>query len=120
MRDPAHCCTQVRGTGASGGQWRMPWGFDERKDTAQVLDWLVGQRWSNGQVIALPQSSASAVTATYVDLAHSRSRAAFSSTGLNNAVSPCYQRLLLLVHSLRPVWLQIVPSAAVSLPGPRD
>ena len=44
---------QVRGTGASGGQWRMPWGFEERKDTAQVLDWLVGQRWSNGQVTPL-------------------------------------------------------------------
>ena len=42
-------CTQLRGTGASGGQWRMPWGFDERRDTAQVLDWIVGQRWSSGQ-----------------------------------------------------------------------
>jgi len=47
-------CTQVRGTGASGGQWRMPWGFDERRDTAQVLDWIVGQRWSSGQVNHTP------------------------------------------------------------------
>ena len=30
----------------------MPWGFDERRDTAQVLDWIVSQRWSSGQVIA--------------------------------------------------------------------
>lgn len=40
----------VRGTGASFGQWRMPWGFEERLDTAQVLDWVIGQPWSDGQV----------------------------------------------------------------------
>ena len=40
----------VRGTGASFGQWRMPWGFEERRDTAEVLEWIIGQRWSDRQV----------------------------------------------------------------------
>ncbi|CAL8463886.1 g3421 [Coccomyxa elongata] len=41
----------VRGTGASYGQWRMPWAPAEREDSIEVIDWITKQSWSNGQVI---------------------------------------------------------------------
>ena len=39
--------------GASYGQWRMPWAPAEREDSIQVIDWIVQQNWSNGQVCQL-------------------------------------------------------------------
>jgi pimeloyl-ACP methyl ester carboxylesterase len=40
----------VRGTGASFGQWRSPWQPEERADSREVIDWIVSQPWSNQQV----------------------------------------------------------------------
>lgn len=40
----------VRGTGASTGVWRAPWTLQERADSIEVLDWIVRQPWSDGQV----------------------------------------------------------------------
>jgi len=39
----------VRGTGASGGVYNL-FGERERRDTAEVLDWIQAQPWSNGRV----------------------------------------------------------------------
>ena len=40
----------VRGTGASFGQWAMLWSPEEITDLGQVVDWIVAQPWSNGRV----------------------------------------------------------------------
>ncbi|KAL0052970.1 hypothetical protein WJX82_010541 [Trebouxia sp. C0006] len=45
-----------RGTGASFGQWRLPWGAVERHDSLAVLDWMTGQPWCNGKVVLCGQS----------------------------------------------------------------
>ncbi|WP_145979155.1 CocE/NonD family hydrolase [Gemmatimonas phototrophica] len=42
--------TDVRGTGASGGEWPWPWSEGEVRDMGPVIDWIVAQRWSNGAV----------------------------------------------------------------------
>jgi len=40
----------VRGTGASFGAWRYPWSEDSIQDARQIVDWIVAQPWSDGQV----------------------------------------------------------------------
>lgn len=40
----------VRGTGASSGQWEIPWSENEIEDLGEVVDWIVAQPWSNGKV----------------------------------------------------------------------
>lgn len=40
----------VRGTGASFGQWYIIWSPEEIADLGQVVDWIVAQPWSNGRV----------------------------------------------------------------------
>ncbi|MBN1890084.1 MAG: CocE/NonD family hydrolase [Thermoflexales bacterium] len=39
-----------RGSGASFGQWVIPWSDEEIADLGQVVDWIVAQSWSNGRV----------------------------------------------------------------------
>ncbi len=39
----------VRGTGYSQGVWQV-FGEREQKDTVEVLDWVRGQKWSNGRM----------------------------------------------------------------------
>ena len=46
----------VRGTGASFGRWTMPWSKEEIKDYGEVVDWVVKQSWSSGQVGAYGNS----------------------------------------------------------------
>jgi putative CocE/NonD family hydrolase len=43
----------VRGSGASGGTQAFSWNPDEVKDGAEVVDWIVRQPWSSGQVGSL-------------------------------------------------------------------
>lgn len=40
----------VRGTGASFGQWEMIWSETEIADLGEVMDWIVAQTWSNGSI----------------------------------------------------------------------
>jgi putative CocE/NonD family hydrolase len=40
----------VRGTGASFGAWPHPWPDDSVSDAAEVVDWIVSQPWSDGNV----------------------------------------------------------------------
>ena len=40
----------VRGTGASFGAWPHPWPEDSVADSAEVVDWIVSQPWSDGNV----------------------------------------------------------------------
>jgi len=49
QRGYAHVAVDVRGTGASGGNWEA---FSEREqlDYKEVMDWVATQPWSNGRV----------------------------------------------------------------------
>ncbi len=40
----------VRGSGASFGQWSILWSAQEIADLGRVVDWIVAQPWSNGRV----------------------------------------------------------------------
>jgi uncharacterized protein len=40
----------VRGTGASFGEWPYPWDQASFEDTVEILDWIVGQPWCSGRV----------------------------------------------------------------------
>lgn len=57
---PSHGYAQVfvdaRGTGASFGIWRAPFSQDEIKDYGEVVNWIVAQPWSNGNVGAIGNS----------------------------------------------------------------
>jgi hypothetical protein len=41
----------VRGTGASHGTRPHPWAEDEIKDGADIIDWIISQPWSDGNVV---------------------------------------------------------------------
>jgi uncharacterized protein len=45
--------TDVRGSGASFGNIPYPWSPDEISDGNEIVNWIVRQPWSNGQVGAL-------------------------------------------------------------------
>jgi len=40
----------VRGSGASFGQWSQLWSAQEISDLGEVVDWIIAQPWSNGRV----------------------------------------------------------------------
>jgi len=40
----------VRGSGASTGEWQIIWSQDEIADLGEVVDWTIEQSWSNGNV----------------------------------------------------------------------
>jgi uncharacterized protein len=46
----AFVAVDVRGSGASFGQWYIPWSPEEIADLGEVVDWIVAQPWSNGRV----------------------------------------------------------------------
>jgi uncharacterized protein len=46
----AYVTVDVRGSGASFGQWYIPWSPQEIADLGEVVDWIVAQSWSNGRV----------------------------------------------------------------------
>jgi len=48
----------VRGTGASFGSRNGPWSPDEVKDGGEIIDWIIRQPWSNGNVGATGRSYA--------------------------------------------------------------
>ena len=40
----------VRGTGASFGSWPHPWDRESTLDASDIIDWIINQSWSDGQV----------------------------------------------------------------------
>ncbi len=58
----------VRGTGASFGVWRYPWEPVTVLDTQDILDWIIRQPWSDGQVsgygVSYPGTCAELLLAT--------------------------------------------------------
>jgi putative CocE/NonD family hydrolase len=49
-RGYAYVYADVRGTGASFGQWYYPWSPQEVKDIGSLIGWVAKQPWSNGRV----------------------------------------------------------------------
>jgi uncharacterized protein len=49
-RGYALAVADVRGTGASFGQWFYPWAPREVEDLGHLVDWIAAQPWSDGQV----------------------------------------------------------------------
>jgi len=49
-RGYAYVYADVRGTGASFGQWYYPWSPTEVQDLHHVVGWIAAQPWSNGAV----------------------------------------------------------------------
>ncbi|HJU64323.1 MAG TPA: CocE/NonD family hydrolase [Gemmatimonadaceae bacterium] len=49
-RGYAYVSMDVRGTGASFGQWHLPWSEREVQDIGHVARWIARQPWSNGRV----------------------------------------------------------------------
>ena len=49
-RGYAFVSMDVRGTGASFGQWHLPWSPDEVRDVGHVAKWVAAQSWSNGRI----------------------------------------------------------------------
>ena len=52
----AYVNVDVRGSGASFGARNMEWSLDEIKDGAELIDWIIGQHWSNGKVAVIGMS----------------------------------------------------------------
>ncbi len=51
-RGYAYIITDVRGTGASYGTRIIPFSEEEVKDGADVVDWIISQPWSDGNVVS--------------------------------------------------------------------
>jgi putative CocE/NonD family hydrolase len=43
----------VRGTGASSGAMPWPWSVDEVKDGLEIMEWIINQSWSDGNVVSM-------------------------------------------------------------------
>jgi uncharacterized protein len=58
----------VRGTGASFGVWRYPWEPASIEDAREIVEWIIHQSWSNGNVggmgISYPGTTAELLLAT--------------------------------------------------------
>ncbi|TFG14263.1 MAG: CocE/NonD family hydrolase [Promethearchaeota archaeon] len=54
----AFLSVDVRGSGASFGYRISPWSEDEVKDSNEIVDWIIAQSWSNGNVFAFGNSYA--------------------------------------------------------------
>lgn len=52
----AFVIVDVRGTGASGGTNPYPFSYEEIMDGKDVMDWIIKQPWSNGDVVAYGNS----------------------------------------------------------------
>jgi putative CocE/NonD family hydrolase len=50
----------VRGTGASFGQWNMPWSPQEVRDIGEIAQWIAQQVWSDGRIATAGNSYTSA------------------------------------------------------------
>ncbi|TFG01914.1 MAG: CocE/NonD family hydrolase [Promethearchaeota archaeon] len=49
----AFVCVDVRGTGASFGTRPWPWSAPEVKDGKEIIDWIIKQPWSDGNVVTM-------------------------------------------------------------------
>jgi len=51
-RGYAYVKTDVRGTGASHGTRQIPFSEEEVKDGSEIVDWIISQPWSDGNVVS--------------------------------------------------------------------
>lgn len=60
----------ARGSGASGGSRQSPWSAAEVADGAEIVNWIVAQPWSNGQVGAVGTSYSGAASYMLASTCH--------------------------------------------------
>ncbi|MHA1895673.1 MAG: CocE/NonD family hydrolase [Candidatus Helarchaeota archaeon] len=60
----------VRGTGASHGTRSLPFTEDEVKDGADIVNWIISQPWSDGNVVTCGNSYKGTTSELAVSLAH--------------------------------------------------
>jgi putative CocE/NonD family hydrolase len=82
----------VRGSGASFGQWSTLWSEQEIADLGEVVDWIVAQPWSSGRVGAYGISYEGNTAELLASLNHPAVR----------AVAPQYSDVDVYVHLLMP------------------
>ncbi len=82
----------VRGTGASFGEWSIPWSDAEITDLGEVVDWIIARPWSNGRVGAYGVSYDGATAEMLTMLNHPAVK----------AVAPQYNELDLHAHLAYP------------------
>jgi putative CocE/NonD family hydrolase len=61
----------VRGTGASFGTRSHPWSEDEVADYNEIIDWIISQSWSDGNIIAYGSSYSGVAAELVATLNHS-------------------------------------------------
>lgn len=66
----AYVRIDARGSGASFGSRDMEWSTEEIADIGQVIDWIVGQSWSSGQVATYGVSYSANTAELAVELNH--------------------------------------------------
>ncbi len=66
----AFVIVDVRGTGASGGTSSYPFSPPEIEDGRDIMDWIIGQPWSNGHVVAYGNSYSGTTAELAVSLRH--------------------------------------------------
>ncbi|TXT58205.1 MAG: putative hydrolase, CocE/NonD family [Promethearchaeota archaeon] len=67
----------VRGTGASFGTRPYPWHKNEVEDGRDIMDWIVEQFWSNGDVVAMGGSYVGVTSEYAASLNHPAFKAVF-------------------------------------------
>ena len=97
----------VRGTGASFGQWEAPCQTKEREDSREILDWMVRQKWCNGSVF-LYGISYDGMAATFTSsLAHPAVKACASLFSYWDVYSDLGAPGGLLLHYFFDNWNQL-------------
>lgn len=66
----------IRGGGASFGQWYIPWSPEQIADLGEAVDWIIAQPWSNGRVGAYGVSYDGNMAEMLVSLNHPAVKAA--------------------------------------------
>jgi putative CocE/NonD family hydrolase len=67
----------VRGTGASFGTRPYPWSKDEVEDGREIIDWIISQPWSNGEIVSMGGSYEGGTAEYVASLNHPAVKAVF-------------------------------------------
>ncbi len=81
-RGYAFIITDVRGTGASLGMRNIPWSEEEVKDGSEIVDWIISQPWSDGNVVSKGISYAGTTAELITTINHSAIKAIILGHGV--------------------------------------
>jgi uncharacterized protein len=104
-----------RGTGASGGQWDS-WSDRTLADYPEILDWIVEQPWSNGEV-AMVGASYMGITSLFAAAAgHPAVKAVFATVPMADAFRDIVLAGGQLNTAFIPLWMGLVTGLSL-VPG---